>query len=154
MSIIEVLAVILAVINVILLFLLFNVYKEVSRLYLYIKQTHDAQGSIVAKLLGIEAVLGKVAAGFAEMVGATEDMMDKLDMTFMGPPQMYQTTDGKYTAPSIDELIKKIRKDSLEQKYFSDEDLLNLKSMFSENEKEFFDNDADDVEEDEEDERK
>jgi hypothetical protein len=154
MSVIEVLVVIFAVINVILLFLLFNVYKEVNRLYIYIKQTHDAQGSIVVKLLGIEAVLGKIAAGFAEMVGATEDLMDKLDMTFMAPPQVYQTMDGKYSAASIDELIKKLRQDSTEKKYFSDEDLLNLKSMFSENEKDFFDNDSDAVEDDEEDEIK
>jgi hypothetical protein len=149
MTALEVSAVVFAVINVILLLLLFNVYREVSRLYLYIKQTHDAQGSIVVKLLGLEAVLGKIAAGFSEMVAASEDLMDKIDMTLMPGPQIYQTTDGKYVAPSIDELINKIRKDKSEKKYFSEEELYTLKSMFAENEKDFFDDDSDETEEDE-----
>jgi hypothetical protein len=60
-----------------------------------------------------------------------EDVVDKFEH-ISGGRGMYKTTDGKYTARSLEELIYKIKQDDAEDLYFSKDELDNLKKMFEE----------------------
>jgi hypothetical protein len=43
---------------------------------------------------------------------------------------LYKTTDGKYSAHTVDELIEKIKKDGAGDDYFDEEELDKLKRLF------------------------
>lgn len=101
---------------------------------LYISQLHTGMTTILGRVLSVEATTVKIANSFTEFINSTGDMMDKL-MMINSPNRMnsiYKTTDGKFTASSLDELIGKIKKSGSETDYFNDEELDKLKKMFEE----------------------
>jgi hypothetical protein len=150
MNLFEVMLVVVAVLSLITFQFLFTMYKDLSRMHTYAKQTQEMQVGILTHLRGIETVLGKVVAGFTEMVATSEDLMDSIRVdSMLAGPKVYQTTDGKYVAKSMNELLDKIKQDNQETKYFSEEEIHNLKKMFSEDETTFFDDSDEDDDDDE-----
>lgn len=93
-----------------------------------IQQMHVGLSTTLSKLFTIEQLLAKIGNGFTEFIGLAENMMDS--GTGSSNKVVYKTTDGKYTARTVDELIEKIKKDGNSDEYFSDEELDKLKKMF------------------------
>lgn len=137
MSIITTVIVVSTVINVLSLILVFLMYTYLLTLKMQMQQLHAGMSTTLTKLFSIEHVLSKVSNGFTEFIQLTESAMDQMH----GGKALYKTSDGKYSAKSIDELIEKIKKDGNAEEYFSDEELDKLKRLF--------DNDDDDLDEEE-----
>ena len=132
MTIVETVLVASSVINVILLVLVFVLYINFLSVKLHVNQIFNGVATVLNKLVHLEQVTGKMAAGFTEFIKMTEDMVDRMDDGRAG--QVYRTTDGKYSAKSLDELINKIKDDGSETDYFSDDEMKNLRSLFEEDE--------------------
>lgn len=95
---------------------------------LQVQQIHVGLSTTLSKIFSIEQILSKIGNSFTEFIQLTENMVDGVG----GPMNkvLYKTTDGKYAARTIDELIEKIKKDGNGDEYFSDEELDKLKKMF------------------------
>ncbi len=65
---------------------------------------------------------------FSEFIRLTENVVDTVNGS--NSKVMYKTTDGKYTARTVDELIEKIKRDGNTDEYFTDDELDKLKKMF------------------------
>ena len=131
MSVFETVVIVIGIINVLLLILTFLMYTYLVSAKVHISQMHVGMSSILGKVMSLEMVTSKMAAGFTEVVTLTEDMIGRLDMPSCGySSQVYKTKDGKYTAKSLDELLDKIREDEAESEYFSDTEIDKLRDMF------------------------
>lgn len=128
MSITEVILVVSLVINVFSIIILFINFINVMNMKIQIQQMHVGLSTTLGKLFAIEQTLNKIGNGFTEFIRLTEDMLDSVN----GPngKVLYKTTDGKYVANTVDELIDKIKNDGNSDEYFSDEELDKLKKMF------------------------
>jgi hypothetical protein len=101
-------------------------------------------GTIISRLLGMEHMLAKLGNSFTEFINTTGDMIDKLSMMSMFPMgKVYKTSDGKFTASSIEDLMDKVKNSKKDADYFSDDELDNLKKLFEVNEEDD-DDDEDD----------
>lgn len=87
---------------------------------------------IHGKLSNIEILNAKLGSGFNEFINMTGEMVDRIDdmMKGTGAVPMYRTMDGKFSARSLDELIKKIKKENKESDYLTDEEMKKLKELF------------------------
>lgn len=132
MTIVETVLVASSVINIILLVLVFVMYANFLSAKIQIQQMHNGLATTLNKLFHLEQVISKMAVGFTEFIKMTEDVVDRMDDGRIG--QVYRTTDGKYSAKSLDELINKIKDDGNETDYFSDDEMKNLRSLFEEDE--------------------
>jgi hypothetical protein len=131
MSMFETVMIVIGIINVLLLILTFLMYTYLVSAKVHISQMHVGMSSILGKVMSLEIVTSKMAAGFTEVVTLTEDMIGRLDIPSGGySNQVYKTKDGKYTAKSLDELLDKIREDEAESEYFSDTEIDKLRDMF------------------------
>lgn len=128
MTIMEVALVCSLVVNVFAIVLVFITFINVYTMKLQVQQMYVGLSTTVSKIFSIEQILAKISSGFTEFIQLTENMVDSAN----GPMNkvLYKTTDGKYAARSIDELIEKIKKDGNNEEYFSDEELDKLKKMF------------------------
>jgi hypothetical protein len=139
MTIVETVLVVSAVLNVIQLLLIFVLFTNFMSIKIQIQQMHTGLGVALNKLIGLEQVTSKMAASFTDFIKITEDLVDKSDDMRIG--HLYRTSDGKYSAKSVDELIDKIKNDGNQSEYFSDEEINKLRSLFEE------DDDEDDLDE-------
>lgn len=128
MTITEVVLVISLVVNLFGIVLLFLSFLNIYNMKIQVQQMHVGLSTTLSKLFTIEQILAKIGNGFTEFIHLTENMMDQVN----GPMNkvLYKTTDGKFTARTIDELIDKIKKDGNSEEYFSDDELDKLKKMF------------------------
>lgn len=139
MTIVETVLVVSAVINVIQLLLVFVLFINSMSVKLQVQQMHAGLGNALSKLFGLEQITNKMATGFADFIKITEDLVDRVDEPRIG--QVYRTSDGKYSARTLDELIGKIKNDKNETEYFSDDELNNLRRLFEEDDDDFDDED-------------
>lgn len=130
MTIVETVFVVSAALSTIQLLLVFVLFTNFISVKIQIQQIHNGLGAVLNKLVGLEQTTGKMAVGFTEFIKMTEDIVDRVDDTRFG--QIYKTSDGKYSAQSLDELINKIKNDGNQTEYFSDEELTKLRRLFEE----------------------
>lgn len=128
MNITEVALVISLVVNLFGIILLFLTFLNVYNMKIQTQQIHVGLSTTLSKLFAIEHILTKLGNGFTEFIRLTENMVDQVNSP--GHKVLYKTTDGKFTARTIDELIDKIKKEGNSNDYFSDEELDKLKKMF------------------------
>lgn len=142
MTIVETVFVVCSVINVLMLFLVFYLVVNILHMKTYINQIHLGLGNAVGRLVGIEQNVLKLGNSFTEFIKMTEGMVDRMtdDMQIN---QVYRTSDGKFSAKTLDELINKIRKSGDESEYFSDEEMDKLKNLFEQDEDSFDEDDED-----------
>lgn len=139
--------VVLGIINLMLLFFVFTLFKDNSALKLLVTQMHVGLGNLTGRIINQESYLQKVGTTFSEFTGIMEELVDKFDnspFTFnpnskMG--MMYRTLDGKYAAASLEDLINKIKRDGNETEYLSTEELDDLRKMFETSDDPFNDDD-------------
>jgi hypothetical protein len=129
MTIIEVVFVVSSIFNLLSIFLVFAVFANLIRIKTLVEQTHVGVGNVLGRVLGVEQSVSKISQGFTEFIQMTEGMVDRLDDDGKFN-QIYKTTDGRYSAKTLDELINKIKNDGEETEYFSDTDINKLKSLF------------------------
>lgn len=131
MTILETVVVVSAVINVILLICVFYLVITISHITTFINQMHAGLANVVTRLFGMEQMVNKLGAGFTRFIQMTEGMLERIsDDGEVG--RVYRTTDGKFSARTLDELIAKIKESGEETEYFSDEELNKLKKLFEE----------------------
>ena len=131
MSVFETVVIVIGIMNMLLLILTFLMYTHLVSAKVHISQMHIGMSSILGKVMSLEVVTSKMAAGFTEVVTLTEDIIGRLELPSGGySNQVYKTKDGKYTAKSLDELLDKIREDEAESEYFSDTEIDKLRDMF------------------------
>lgn len=146
--------VVLGIINLMLLFFVFTLFKDNSALKLLVTQMHIGLGNLTTRILNQEAYLQKVGNSFAEFTNIMEELVDRFEMgsEIRGPNSkmgmMYRTLDGKYAAGSLEDLISKIKKDGTEDNYLSTDELDHLRKMFETTDSPFDYTDIDDVDED------
>lgn len=149
--------VVLGIINLMLLFFVFTLFKDNSALKLLVTQTHIGLGNLTTRILNQESYLQKVGTTFSEFTNIMEELVDKFDNSAysfnpnskMG--MMYRTLDGKYAAKSLEDLISKIKQDGTEDDYLSTDELNNLRKMFESADNPFDNADNDEDFEDDED---
>jgi hypothetical protein len=111
------------------------------------QQLHQAMAGLAARAQQQEIIMHKLAASFNEFTNLIGTVVDRLeDFPLMGMPPMkggmlYRTLDGKYAAPSLEDLINKIKKDGTETNYLSEEEIEQLRRMFNEDEEDNSDDD-------------
>ena len=104
---------------------------------------HVGMSTIVSKLLMLESVISKLGIGFTEFVNVTGDLMDRLEFTGSGPStKVFKTSDGKFVAGSVEELMDKIKNADVKGEYFSEDEIDKLRNLFEENDED--EDDADD----------
>jgi len=120
------------IINIITLLLVAGIYIGHVKNALYMQQLHTGMSSMLGRILSLEATTTKIGNSFTDFINTTGDMLDKVMMMNssykMNP--LYKTTDGKFTASSIDELVDKIKQSGTEKEYFNDDELDKLKKLF------------------------
>jgi hypothetical protein len=131
MSVFETVVIVIGAINILLLVLTFLTYTSLISAKVHINQMHVGMATILGKVMSLEVVTSKMAAGFTEVIALTEDMISRTEMQAGGySAQLFKTKDGKYTAKTLDELLNKIKEDDAESEYFSDSDLDKLRELF------------------------
>lgn len=126
MSTITTVLIVSTVINVFCIILLFLIYTYTINLKMQMQQLHAGMSTTLTRLFGIENVMTRLGNGFTEFISLTENAMDQMN----NGKTIYKTSDGKYSAKSVDELIEQIKKDGVTDEYFSDEELDKLKKLF------------------------
>lgn len=134
MSITTTVLIVSTVINIFCIILTFLMYTHMLNLKMQIQQLHSGMATALTKIFAVEHILEKIGNGFTEFVKMTENVVDQ----FSDGKTLYKTSDGKYSAKSIDELIQKIKKDGNSEEYFNEDELDKLKRLFD-NEDEDFD---------------
>lgn len=133
MTIVETVFVVSTVFNFLCMFLVFIVFANMIKIKTLIEQMHVGLGAVATKVIGIEQTTAKMAQGFTDFIRMTETVMDRLEDDDR-VSQIYKTSDGKFSAKTLDELINKIRDSGEESEYFSADELDKLKNLFSEDE--------------------
>jgi len=141
MTIVETVFVVSTVFNVLCMFLVFVVFANMIKIKTLIEQIHMGLGGVVGKVVTIEQTTNKMAQGFTDFIKMTETLVDRIDDDDR-VSSIYKTSDGKFSAKTLDELINKIRDSGDESEYFSSDELDKLKNLFSEDE-DLFDNEDD-----------
>ena len=131
MNVTETVLVGVAIINVLLLFLVFSIYVSMMGLKFNISQIHSGISTAIIKLTAIEQFSQRLGTSFTEFINVVEGMMERLDnVMHIKNGQVYKTVDGKYTAGSIEELIEKIKRNNEEDDHFSEEEMDKLRNLF------------------------
>lgn len=142
MTIIETVFVVSSVLNFIAMFLVFVTFANIIKIKTLIEQLHAGVGNMIGKVVSIEQLVGKLSHGFTEFIEMTEGMVDQIDDTRKFS-QIYRTSDGKYSAKTLDELINKIKNSGDESEYFSDDEISRLKKLFEQDDDDTFDDEED-----------
>jgi len=142
MSVIEAVVVISAVLNILLIVLVFLMYTSLISMKMQINQMHIGMSTMLSKLLMLENITARIGTGFTEFIDATGDMLEKIEFMINGPSRrVYKTSDGKFVAGSVDELMNKIKGSDSAGEYFSEDEINKLRNLFEENDE---DEDEDD----------
>jgi hypothetical protein len=140
MTIVETVFVVSTVFNVLCMVLIFVVFANMIKIKTLIEQMHMGLGGVVGKVVAIEQTTNKMAQSFTEFIKMAEAVVDRMDDDER-ISSIYKTSDGKFSARTLDELINKIRSSGEESEYFSSDELDKLKNLFSEDEDLFDDED-------------
>jgi hypothetical protein len=143
MTIVETVFVVSTVFNVLCMFLIFVVFANMIKIKTLIEQMHMGLGGVVGKVVAIEQTTNKMAQSFTEFIKMAEAVVDRMDDDER-ISSIYKTSDGKFSARTLDELINKIRSSGEESEYFSSDELDKLKNLFSEDE-DLFDDEDDEI---------
>lgn len=132
MTITELVLVVSCVINIFTLILAFSVFKEGLALKSSIKELQIGLMTTLNKVHGLEHLSNKIGTSLSEFINLTGNAVEHIEMMLGGTrtKQLYKTSDGKYTATSIEELINKIKDSNEDSKYFSEDELNKLRNMF------------------------
>ena len=134
MSVIEAVVVISAVLNILLIVLVFLMYTSLISMKMQINQMHIGMSTMLSKLLMLENITARIGTGFTEFIDATGDMLEKIEFMINGPSRrVYKTSDGKFVAGSVDELMNKIKGSDSAGEYFSEDEINKLRNLFEEN---------------------
>lgn len=128
MNLTEVTLVISLVINLFSIVLLFIMFMNIMNMKNQLQQVHTGLATALTKLFTTEHTLVKLSNGFTEFIRLMENAVDQTNN--FGNKILYKTSDGKYTANTVDELIDKIKQDGNSDEYFTDDELDKLKKMF------------------------
>lgn len=135
MSIITTVLIVSAVINVFCIILAFLMYTHMLNFKNQMQQLHSGMSTALTKLFTVEHMMTRMGNGFTEFIRLAETAMDQMG----NGKTIYKTSDGKFTAKTIEELIDKIKKDGSTEDYFSDEELDKLKRLFDNEDDDFDD---------------
>ena len=142
MGISEVVVVVCAVVSVLSLALNFIMFAYLNSMRVQTAQMHVGLGSVLGKVLSLEQITAKMANGMTEFIDVTGNLIERMDGVMSQNRPAYRTSDGRYTANTLEELIEKIKEDNADAQYFTEDDITKLRRMFEE------DDDDDDDEED------
>lgn len=139
----------IGLVNLILLFLCLSLYKDIISMKLLTQQLHQAMAGLATRAHQQEVILHKISGSFNEFTHLVGNVVDRLDDVSMFSPNMnmmksgmlYRTLDGKYAGSSLEDLLNKIKKDGAESNYLSEEEIEQLRRMFSQDEEEDSDDD-------------
>lgn len=123
----------LALINVIVLVGLMIVIRDVVSIKLLSTQLHNAVGTIVNRMQQQDVYLNKLGNAFTDFTSLVETVVDKLNDQDMIDPRrgmLYRTIDGKYAAPSLQDLIDKIKNDGQSDNYLSKDEIDDIRKLF------------------------
>lgn len=143
MTIIETVFVVSSVLNFITIFLVFTTFTNIIKIKTLIEQMHVGVAGVLGRVVSVEQLTAKLSQGFTEFIQMTEGMVDQIEDTRRFG-QIYRTSDGKYSAKTLDELINKIKNNGDEGEYFSDDELNKLKNLFEQDADDTFDEDDED----------
>lgn len=133
MNTITILLIGLMVLNIILLFLLISVVKDLVLMKMITQQLHSGFASLLNRLNNQDVLLNKIGNAFNDMTNTISSMIDKLSIFDHMPPNVgsvYRTVDGKYAGSTLEDLLKKIQAAGEEQNYLSQEELDGLRKLF------------------------
>jgi len=128
MSTTEVILVVSLVIHLFSIIILFLNFINIMNMKAQTQQIHAGLTATLSKVFVMEQLLTKISNSFSEFIRLTENVVDTVNGS--NSKVMYKTTDGKYTARTVDELIEKIKRDGNTDEYFTDDELDKLKKMF------------------------
>lgn len=140
----ELVLTVLIVVNIITLILTFLIYTSLLTMKTHIAQMHSGMGTILSRIINTEQLVAKLGSGFTEFINVTGEVVDKLSSVMTGTTkfgQIYRTADGKYVASSLEELVEKIKNDSSESDYFTQEEIDRLKKLFEQDDDSLSEND-------------
>lgn len=129
-----------SVVNILLLVFVIIMYMTIFEMRLYIRQLHTGVSNLLSRVLTIETVMNKIGMGLTELTNFSGNIIEMITAGKTG--KIFKTTDGKYVASSLEELLNKVQQDNAESDYFSEDDLEKLRSMFEQD-------DSDEEDEDE-----
>lgn len=133
MTTVTLVMILIALINVFVLFINISLFKDLITIKLLITQMHTGLGMVANKLQTQENYLHKLGNAFSEFTELMDGVAEKLSMAFNPKTgMMYKTMDGKYAASSLEELLDKISKDGEESNYLSKDEIDNLRRLFEE----------------------
>jgi hypothetical protein len=127
MSITDVILVMSAVISTLTAALTFLLFVYTLNIRNQVQQIYQSMSTVLMKLFALEHTTVKLASGFTDFIKLTEEAFDGQSPK---GSVLYKTTDGKYSAHTVDELIEKIKKDGAGDDYFDEEELDKLKRLF------------------------
>jgi len=138
MTIVDVVLIVIGVLNIMFMTFMMSLIKDVVSIKLLITQLHTATSTLASRSINQELMINKLGQGFSEFVNLATSMIDKVEMAVMGGGSMlgggriYRTTDGKFTATSLDELMNKIKNSGKEEDYtpLTQDDMDKLRNLF------------------------
>jgi hypothetical protein len=138
MTITELVLVVSCVLNILTILLVFLVYRDTLTLKSSVRELHVGLITSLNKVQGIEHLTNKIGTSLAEFINLTGNAVEHIEMMIGNPrgKHLYKTSDGKYAATSIEELINKIKDSNEDSKYFSEDELNKLRNMFDDDDDE------------------
>jgi hypothetical protein len=127
----------LVVINIILLFAVILLIRDIVGIKFLSSQMHNGLGNILNRMQQQDMFLNKLGNGFGQFTAMVENLVDKMNDQ-LGPRggMLYRTIDGKYAATSLEDLINKIKDNGEEKSYLSEEEIDGLRKLFEEDDDE------------------
>ena len=97
----------------------------------YVESNNRVLLSVMDQQVIQTALINKLGHTTSDLTNTISDLLDNMAGEMSNRPgAIFKTKDGKYTATSWEELITRIRNDGMEDKYFSQKDIDELKNMF------------------------
>lgn len=133
----EAVVLISCVVNVITLFIIFNLYSTVKSKELYISQVHSAVSHVLLKIGGLENGMGKLTSGVTDVINSYADLVERLSK----PPSFGNIPADKFM--SMEEFMDMVNGNGKNKKFdsMSQDEIDTLKNMFSSDEDEDDDED-------------
>lgn len=137
MTIVDVVLIVIGVLNILFMTFMMSLIKDVVSIKLLITQLHTATSSLASRSINQELAVNKLGQGFSEFVNLATTMIDKIETMVVGGGtigggRIYRTTDGRFTATSLDDLMNKIKNAGKEEDYtpLTQDDMDKLKNLF------------------------
>lgn len=145
-SIIEVVFIVSALLNLLSFILVFLMYTHLLSIKNTVNQLREGVGTTLMRMMNLESLLSKIGGTLTEFINTTGDLIDKISVVGMigGSTKIYKTSDGKFTASSIEDLMNQVRGSKKDSEYFSDDEIERLKNMFNVDDDDMEDDDDED----------